>query len=170
MARTLERAEGRAHHPMPSTPTHRSPGRLAHRARGSSRTGRRSCGVRTARPSAVWTVVGGRNPWWLLARRTAATPRSTGQARRLGCGSGCRASPPGGPWGTGPSKVWPEPSVEAKARGWAAATTGEFRPEVRELGRGKRRQTSTTDLFVPVTWPLSVEVTRAERWVRRSIV
>jgi 5-methylcytosine-specific restriction endonuclease McrA len=29
------------------------------------------------------------------------------------------------------------PSVEAEARGWAAATTGEFRVEVRKTGRGE---------------------------------
>ena len=38
----------------------------------------------------------------------------------------------------GPSKVWLYPSVEAEARGWAAAMSGEFRMEVHKTGRGER--------------------------------
>jgi DNA invertase Pin-like site-specific DNA recombinase len=38
----------------------------------------------------------------------------------------------------GPSEVWLYPSVEAEARGWAAAMSGEFRVEVRKTGRGER--------------------------------
>ena len=35
---------------------------------------------------------------------------------------------------------------------------GEFSVEVRKTGRGERSQTSATDLFVPVSWPLRVRV------------
>jgi hypothetical protein len=38
----------------------------------------------------------------------------------------------------GPSEVWLYPSVEAAARGWAAAMSGEFRIEERKTGRGER--------------------------------
>ena len=38
----------------------------------------------------------------------------------------------------GPSEVWLHASVEAKARGWAAAMSGEFRVEERKTGRGER--------------------------------
>jgi hypothetical protein len=38
----------------------------------------------------------------------------------------------------GPSEVWLYPSVEAEARGWAAAMSGEFRMEERKTGRGER--------------------------------
>jgi hypothetical protein len=38
----------------------------------------------------------------------------------------------------GPSEVWLYPSVEAEARGWAAAMSGEFRVEERKTGRGER--------------------------------
>jgi hypothetical protein len=38
----------------------------------------------------------------------------------------------------GPSEVWLYPSVEAEARGWAAAMSGEFRVELRKTGRGER--------------------------------
>lgn len=38
----------------------------------------------------------------------------------------------------GPNEVWLYPSVEAEARGWAAAMSGEFRVEVRKTGRGER--------------------------------
>jgi hypothetical protein len=37
-----------------------------------------------------------------------------------------------------PNEAWPYPSAEAEARGWAAAMSGEFRVEVREIGRGER--------------------------------
>jgi len=35
-------------------------------------------------------------------------------------------------------RVWLYPSVEAEARGWAAARRGEFRMEERKTGRGER--------------------------------
>ena len=38
----------------------------------------------------------------------------------------------------GPNEVWLYPSVEAEARGWAAAMSGEFRVEERKTGRGER--------------------------------
>ena len=38
----------------------------------------------------------------------------------------------------GPNEVWLYPSVEAEARGWAAAMSGEFRVEMRKTGRGER--------------------------------
>lgn len=38
--------------------------------------------------------------------------------------------------GLGPNEVWLHPSVEAEARGWAAAMSGELRVEVRKSGRG----------------------------------
>ena len=38
----------------------------------------------------------------------------------------------------GPNEVWLYPSVEAEARGWAAAISGEFRVEERKTGRGER--------------------------------
>ncbi len=38
----------------------------------------------------------------------------------------------------GPSEVWLYPSVEAEARGWAAAMQGEFQLEMRQSGRGER--------------------------------
>ena len=38
----------------------------------------------------------------------------------------------------GPSEVWLHASVEAEARGWAAAMCGEFRVEERKTGRGER--------------------------------
>jgi hypothetical protein len=38
----------------------------------------------------------------------------------------------------GPTQVWLYPSLEAEARGWAAAMRGEFRVEVRKTGRGER--------------------------------
>jgi hypothetical protein len=37
-----------------------------------------------------------------------------------------------------------------------------------EFGRGERRQTSTTDLFVPIRLPLEIEVTGTERWLTSS--
>lgn len=37
--------------------------------------------------------------------------------------------------------------------------------KVRKAGRGERRQTSTTDLFVPVSWPLRVRVLTTTRAV-----
>jgi len=50
------------------------------------------------------------------------------------------------------------PSVEAEARGWGAAMTGEFGVEERKTGRGERTQPSGTDLNVPVVWALPVTV------------
>lgn len=38
----------------------------------------------------------------------------------------------------GPNQVSLHPSVEAEARGWAAAMSGEFKVEVRKTGRGER--------------------------------
>jgi hypothetical protein len=38
----------------------------------------------------------------------------------------------------GPNEVWLYPSVEAEARGWAAAMSGEFRVEERKTSRGER--------------------------------
>jgi DNA invertase Pin-like site-specific DNA recombinase len=45
----------------------------------------------------------------------------------------------------GPSEVWLYPSVEAEARGWAAAMSGEFRVEVRKTGRGERYRAVMSD-------------------------
>ena len=44
----------------------------------------------------------------------------------------------------GPDEVWLYPSVEAEARGWAAAMSGEFRVELRQSGRGERASASLT--------------------------
>ena len=68
----------------------------------------------------------------------------------------------------GPNEVWLFPSVEAEARGWAAAMAGEFRLESRN-GRGERRQTTIRHLNVPASLPLEIEVTGADRWLRSSI-
>jgi hypothetical protein len=38
----------------------------------------------------------------------------------------------------GPNEVWLYPSLEAQARGWAAAMSGEFQVEMRQSGRGER--------------------------------
>ncbi len=38
----------------------------------------------------------------------------------------------------GPNEVWLYPSLEAEARGWAAAMSGEFQVEMRQSGRGER--------------------------------
>ena len=53
----------------------------------------------------------------------------------------------------GPNEVWLYPSVEAEARGWAAAISGEFRVEERKTGRGERICPGTTDL--PITMRLA---------------
>jgi hypothetical protein len=37
-------------------------------------------------------------------------------------------------------------------------------------GRGERRQTSTTDLVVPVRLPLEIALTGVERWIGGAIV
>ena len=49
---------------------------------------------------------------------------------------------------------------EATRRGFAAAIPGEV--GISGDGRGERSQPSTTDLFVPLTWPLRCLVTRVE--------
>ena len=64
----------------------------------------------------------------------------------------------------GPNEVWLYPSVEAEARGWASAMSGEFRVELRQTGRGERRQATLRHLNVPANLPLEIEVTGAERW------
>ena len=46
----------------------------------------------------------------------------------------------------GPSEVWLYPSVEAEARGWAAAMSGEFRVEERKTGRGERNCAVMSDV------------------------
>jgi hypothetical protein len=45
----------------------------------------------------------------------------------------------------GPNEVWLYPSIEAEARGWAAAMSGEFRVEERKTGRGERNSTFMSD-------------------------
>jgi len=45
----------------------------------------------------------------------------------------------------------------------AAAMADEFRVEVRKTGRGERRQTSATDLNVPVRLPLEIALTGVAR-------
>ncbi len=50
----------------------------------------------------------------------------------------------------GPSEVWLHPSVEAEARGWAAAMRGEFRVELRQTGRGERASGNTTQLSIRI--------------------
>lgn len=49
----------------------------------------------------------------------------------------------------GPNEVWLYPSVEAEARGWAAAMSGEFRIESRN-GRGERSRAHTFQLIVRI--------------------
>jgi len=46
----------------------------------------------------------------------------------------------------GPNQVWLYPSLEAEARGWAAAMAGEFEVEVRKTGRGERSRTDMSDV------------------------
>jgi hypothetical protein len=62
----------------------------------------------------------------------------------------------------GPNEVWLYPSVEAEARGWAAAMSGEFRVEERKTGRGERSQTDRGDLNVP--FALECKVIGGDRW------
>jgi hypothetical protein len=50
----------------------------------------------------------------------------------------------------GPSEVWLYPSVEAEARGWAAAMSGEFRVEERKTGRGERSSAHTIQLSIRI--------------------
>jgi hypothetical protein len=49
----------------------------------------------------------------------------------------------------GPSEVWFYPTVEAEARGWAAAMAGEFRVESTN-GRGERSRSFTIQATVRV--------------------
>ena len=49
----------------------------------------------------------------------------------------------------GPSEIWVYPSVEAEARGWAAAMSGEFRIESRN-GRGERTRAETLRVKVRI--------------------
>ena len=44
----------------------------------------------------------------------------------------------------GPNEIWLHASIEAEARGWAAAMSGEFRVEERKTGRGERTSASLT--------------------------
>jgi hypothetical protein len=44
-----------------------------------------------------------------------------------------------------PNEVWLYPSLEAEARGWAAAMSGEFRMELRKTGRGERNSAVMSD-------------------------
>jgi hypothetical protein len=53
----------------------------------------------------------------------------------------------------GPNEVWLDPSVEAEARGWAAAMSVEFRVEECKTGRGERDSPATNDL--PITMRLA---------------
>jgi hypothetical protein len=72
-----------------------------------------------------------------VVRRSAAGPTSTPRP-----GS---APPPLAVELPGLDGVWLHPSVEAEARGWAAAMTGEFRVEERKTGRGERSQDDDFD-------------------------
>ena len=65
----------------------------------------------------------------------------------------------------GPNEVWLYPSVEAEARGWAAAMSGEFRMEKRKTGRGERHSPATTDL--PITKRLA-EPPEPFDWLRSA--
>ena len=47
-------------------------------------------------------------------------------------------------------RVWLYPSVEAEARGWAAARRGEFRMEERKTGRGERSGPDTLRVKVRI--------------------
>ena len=50
-------------------------------------------------------------------------------------------------------------TARAKARGWDAAFgAGVLRVKDGQTGRGERRQTSGTDLFVPMTWLLRIQL------------
>ena len=50
-------------------------------------------------------------------------------------------------------------TAHAKARGWDAAFgAGVVRVKEGRSGRGERSQTTGTDLFVPVAWPLPVRL------------
>ena len=56
------------------------------------------------------------------------------------------------------------------ARGWDAAFGGGVvRVKEGQSGRGERRQTSTTDLNVPVRLPLEIALTGVERWTDGAI-
>ena len=57
-------------------------------------------------------------------------------------------------------------TAHAKARGWDAAFgAGVVRVKEGQSGRGERSQTSGTDLFVPTTWPLPVQLVGLRRAV-----
>jgi hypothetical protein len=45
-----------------------------------------------------------------------------------------------------------------QALGVGMTGRGKVAGEVRKTGRGERRQTSTTDLNIPITWPLPIRV------------
>jgi hypothetical protein len=64
----------------------------------------------------------------------------------------------------GPAQIWLYPSVEAEARGWAAAMTGEFIVESTN-GRGERDSPATTDL--PITMRLA-EPPEPFDWLRSA--
>ncbi|HSV92137.1 MAG TPA: hypothetical protein VLH81_03635 [Desulfobacterales bacterium] len=64
----------------------------------------------------------------------------------------------------GPNEVWLYPRVEAEARGWAAAMSGEFRIEIKN-GRRERGGPATTDL--PITMRLA-EPPEPIDWLRSA--
>ncbi len=73
----------------------------------------------------------------------------------------------------GPNEVWLYPVLEAEARGWAAAMSGEFGVEVRKTGRGERSHTERSDLSVPelpLAMPWGCGVRDLRRWERRPSV
>ena len=50
----------------------------------------------------------------------------------------------------GPTEVWLYPSLEAEARGWAAAMSGEFTMEMRQSGRGERARADSLRVKVRI--------------------
>jgi len=62
----------------------------------------------------------------------------------------------------GPNEVWLYPSVEAEARGWAAAMSGEFRVEGRKNGRGERTGPFTIPIWGRVTRPPGYRLVRED--------
>jgi hypothetical protein len=54
--------------------------------------------------------------------------------------------------------IWLHPSVKAEHGDWAATMTRRVQVGVRKTGRGERSQTSGTDLFVPMTWSLPIQL------------
>jgi hypothetical protein len=65
----------------------------------------------------------------------------------------------------GTNEVWLHRSIEAEARGWAAAMSGDFPVGKRKSGRGERGCPATNDL--PVTMRLA-EPPESGEWLRSA--